>query len=218
MNITVFREYYFWFEVAALVIATIALVRGRVRRTAFRTVPFYLAFIIAFDIINNLLRDDRILVTNIINRLIIPAEFVYILLLGYLLLESKTLRKWIMGAIILYLILLAKDWIFPSGKARLYVTSYTTGVLGLVVLCAVLYYELLNSSRLFAFYREPVFWFFTGVLIFYLGTLPIHLYWNLAATHDRELLIKLKNLFDTLMCIMYFFYSLSMLSFLWKKD
>lgn len=219
MSIIVIREYYFWFEVIALLIATTVVLKGAAKGTGFRTVPIYLGFIIMWDIIANLLRDDRILVTNIINRLVIPAEFIYILLLGYRILESKKLRQWILAGLTIYLLLFAKDWAFPSaGKARLYVISYTVGVMSLVLLCAFSYYELLNSNQLFTFYRQPVFWFLTGVIIFYLGTLPIHLYWNLAATHDRTLLIKLKHLFDTLMCIMYFFYSISMLCFLWKKD
>jgi|GEM_PF-7000360 len=219
MNLPVFNEYYFWFEVSTLIIATFVTLTGKVNIPAFKTISLYMLFIVAFEIIADLLEDDRVLTSNLINRLVIPAEFAYILMFGYVLVRNKKLKKAVLVSLLLYVVMLAKDWFFPSGaKASLYVASYTAGVLALLLLCAFLYYELLNSASLFKFYKQPVFLFFTGVTIFYLGTLPIHLYWNLASSHDIPLLIKLKHLFDGLMCTMYVFFSFSMLAFLWNKD
>jgi hypothetical protein len=216
---SVFGENFFWFEVLALAVSLGVVIFKRDMKSPFRTVVLYMAFIVAFEIIANMYRKDRILVIDTINRVVIPVEFLYMMFLGYFLLRSQKLRKWVLAAVAIYLLLFVKDLAFPSvGRARLLVTSYIAGVLGLTLVCAVLYYELLNSPRLEAFYREPVFWFFTGMLIFYLGTLPMHLYWNLASSRDVQLLIKLQALFNTLMCIMYVFFSVSMLSLLWKKD
>lgn len=216
---SVFGEFYFWLEVLAFITALAMVIMKRVTIPPFKTVCLYMGFIVISEIIANIFRKDRILVIDALNRIVVPVEFLYILFLGYLLLNSKQLRKWVLVAAAAYICLFITDLTISTvGKARLLVASYVTGVLGLTLLCAFLYYELLNSSRLSTFFREPVFWFFTGVLIFYLGTFPMHLYWNLATSRDVQLLIKLQALFNTLMCIMYIFYSISMLSFLWKKN
>jgi len=219
MALSLFKEVYFWFEMLAFLVAVIIVISGRAKHTVFTTLPVYLGYLVAFDIGLCFVEQDRLLTAAITNRLIIPSEFLYIQLLGFVLLRNRKLKNTVLFFTCAYLVMFIIDWsLLDLKRAGLYIRSYTVGVLGMVAVTIMLFYELLNSNRLLSFYKQPVFWLCAGVLIFYLGTLPIHIYWNLATKLDVAVLVKLKYIFDSMMCAMYLFFVISMLSFLWKKN
>jgi hypothetical protein len=114
--------------------------------------------------------------------------------------------------IFIYLIFfIADELLYRETYSRLYLRSYLAGVLGLLVIIIMYGYELLNSDRLFRFYKQPEFWICAGVLLFYLGTLPFHLAWNVASVKFVRAYANTKGIFYFLICTMYVFFSISIL-------
>jgi len=93
---------------------------------------------------------------------------------------------------------------FFSQLWRIPLTTITV----LVLVCSTLYFsELLNSDKVIAFKTEQQFWLVTGLLIFYLGFLPLQLLmpYIKIKSHDYLLAIMLLNI------IMYGFFTISFL-------
>ncbi|WP_147677484.1 hypothetical protein [Algibacter pacificus] len=93
---------------------------------------------------------------------------------------------------------------FFLGLWRIPLTTITV----LVLICSTLYFsELLNSSRVITFKTEQQFWLVTGLLIFYLGFLPLQLLMPYIKIKGADYLfaIMLLNI------IMYGFFTISFL-------
>jgi hypothetical protein len=209
MNFFSFPNLYFLFEVLTLLLCIVYA--KRIKGSTIRLLPFYIGVIVLFDIIAFYRRFSG-LPNTWINDVVIPFEFCYLMLFCQSFLAKKGLRNISLLFVFIYLIFFAADEIiYRKTYSRLYLRSYLAGVIGLLVIIVMYVYELLNSDRLFRFYRQPEFWICAGVLLFYLGTLPFHLAWNVASVKFAKAYINTKGIFYSLICIMYLFFSISIL-------
>ena len=207
---TLLREYYFWFEILAFLVSL--FVWGKLQFTRLSTLPFYLAFILLMEVITFYMKLNRQMSNTIINSLLIPVEFVYLLLLLRSFLNDRRLKKVVVMIVLAYLLILTIDLLYyRETYLRLYLRSYITGVCFLVIACCFYFFEMMNSERILSFYQNPEFWLTTGVLIFYLGTLPFHIYLNTGSSKNVEILVRIKGIFYLLMCTMYIFFTIAMI-------
>jgi hypothetical protein len=167
--------------------------------------------IILFEVVA-FYRRSAGLINSWINDMVIPFEFCFLMLLCRNFLIKKKLKQLVLWIVLIYILFFAADECFyRQTYSRLYLRSYMAGVIGLLIIVVVYFYELLNSDKLFRFYRQPEFWICAGVLLFYLGTLPFHLAWNIASVKFAKAYINTKGIFYSLICIMYLFFSISII-------
>ncbi len=200
---------YMLFEVTALVIAIIY--SKRILRSNIKALPLYLLVIVLFDVVAYYRRSQG-LGNAWINDVVIPFEFCYLILMY----RSFVSRTWMKNAAFLlvglYLLFFVLDeFVYKAGYTRLYLRSYVTGVITLMVMVLLYGYELLNSEKLFKYYKQPEFWLSVGILLFYLGTLPFHLAWNITAIKFVKTYNSMKFIFYSMLCTIYFFFAISML-------
>ena len=92
--------------------------------------------------------------------------------------------------------------------------SYATGVLFLTILCIRYLYALVRGDEILGFKSDIMFWVASGLLIFYLGSLP---YYGIPNEISRKI-GEFLNLFwmvpIVLGCLMYILFALG---FIWKK-
>jgi hypothetical protein len=209
MNFFSFPNLYFLFELLTLALCILYI--RRIKGSIIKFLPLYVCAIVLFDLIA-FYRRWAGLTNTWINDVVIPFEFCYLMLLFQCFLAKKNLRKLVFLFFFIYLIFfVADEIIYRETYSRLYLRSYLAGVIGLLIIIVMYGYELLNSDKLFRFYRQPEFWICAGVLLFYLGTLPFHLAWNIASVKFAKAYINTKGIFYSLICIMYLFFSISIL-------
>jgi hypothetical protein len=202
-------DIYLFFELLAL--ALCIAYRKTIQNSALRQLPWYILAIVLFDAIG-IYRRWQGLSNNWLNDVAIPLEFCFLMLLCRNFIVKKSLRKASLLPVLLYLVVfLADELLYRKTYARLYLRSYLTGVIGLLAVIIMYGYELLGSSRLFRFYQEPAFWICAGVLLFYLGTLPFHLAWNITAVRFMQAYVHTKGIFFFLICVLYSFFSIGIL-------
>jgi di/tricarboxylate transporter len=209
MNLFSMANIYFLFELFALLLCMIYY--KRIQGSSIKLLPLFMLSIVLFDLIAYYRRFQG-LDNGWINDLVIPFEMCYLMLMGRSFLTKPGLRSFAWVCVLAYLIFFGIDEIFYRDTyARLYLRSYLAGVIGLLVVVIMYGYELLGSDRLFRFYKEPAFWVCAGALLFYLGTLPFHLAWNVASVKFFKAYSNTRGIFYLLMCVMYTFFSVSIL-------
>lgn len=209
MNLFTIANMYFLFELLALLLCIIYY--KRIQGSSIKLLPLFMLSIVLFDLIAYYRRFEG-LENGWINDLVIPFEMCYLMLMGRSFLTKRSLRNVAIVCILTYLVFFVVDeLLYRHSYARLYLRSYLAGVIGLLVVVVMYGYELLGSDKLFRFYREPAFWICAGALLFYLGTLPFHLAWNVASVKFFKAYSNTRSIFYLLMCVMYTFFSVSVL-------
>jgi di/tricarboxylate transporter len=209
MNLISIANIYFLFELLALLLCIVYY--KKIQGSSIRLLPLFMLAIVLFDIIA-FYRRFQGWDNGWINDIVIPFEMCYLMWMGRLFLAKPVLRKIALICIAAYLVFFGVDeFYYRDSYARLYLRSYLAGVIGLLVIVVMYGYELLGSDKLFRFYREPAFWVCAGALLFYLGTLPFHLAWNVASVKFFKAYIHTKGIFYVLICVMYTFFSVSIL-------
>lgn len=216
MTLTQLARLYPYFT---LIIVLAALLHfNTLKKSSIGTLPVYMTVVTLLNLYAASMLKKGHDTTGLFNLLVIPMEFFYFFGLFLLLCRRSKIRMLIIILAAIYAAsFLADLLIFKNEYAYLYRRSYTTGALVLFVLALVYYYELLNSERLLGFYRDPGFWISTGLLLFYLGTLPFHMTWNYTADSFLKAFYTNKFNFYFLMYLMYTCFLTSIICLRWKK-
>src|SRR5690606_11215057 len=101
-----------------------------------------------------------------------------------------------------------KELFFPS-------TSYTIGDIFMLLFILYYFWRLSSSKKILGFYKERMFWVSTGMLFFWLGSLPYFGLFNLLSTRYPHLLL---NYSWVMISLNYLMYGLFTVSFLWGKE
>lgn len=201
---------YFLFELLTLTLSIVYWKQLKKRRLGL--FPYYMIIIVICEIASFLI--SFFFITNIwwINSFCIPAEFIFSMLICRNLYKKKIFQQLALLTLMIYIGFFVADIIFfKETYIRLYLRSYFTGAIGLLFIVVLYGYELLNSDELLSFYREPAFWICTGLLLFYIGTLPFHLTWNVASERFVRTFLNTKVIFYVLVCLMYLSFSIGVL-------
>ncbi len=197
-----------FFEAAACIFAFAYW--GKLRLTIWKWFPFYLLFIVLLGLAGRYLASEPALAEYnpmLYNYLGFPVQFLF---LYSIFLQHKYFshrKTVVVVAAIVYLASMLINWLFID-KSNLYFTSfaYTMGCMLLLILCINYFFSLTKSAELLYFSRDTMFWFCSGLLIHYIGTLPYFSLHNALAMNYKNILETYLAIWPFLGCTMYIFF------------
>ena len=216
---------YYAYIITLHIVAIIALsLSGKLDKgSLFRYFAYYLMAILILDcyLSNYLLdyfestEDKKFYSSKMTNFIQIPLQFIFFSWFYFKRLENKSV--WIKFGAAIYIIFLIIEGSIRglNDDIRFFTYSYQIGSFGLMVLTLFYFYELIKSERILTFYNERFFYVSTGILLFYLISLPLHVYFDVFYNSENTLLKTLHtNLAIPLNITMY---SLFAASYIWGK-
>lgn len=148
--------------------------------------------------------------------LVLPIELLFWLFFLKKNIETKQHKKYINVFIIVFVTSCISEWLlFKNLKFTFSSFYYSVG--SVLLLPALFFYfkELISSTKILNFYKYPFFYIFSGVLVFYIGSLPFYLLFNFIQEKYYETVFLpyyfVAILFNLLM------YTLFAIAFIWTK-
>lgn len=195
---------------------TVAVALFRYRKyfyTPLKYLPILFAYtffneLLGFLILNNeefsLFANDRYSFYNMVIYNIYSIFFyLYFLYLYWCYLENTKARTFIRYSAILFLLVVFINPLFQDFMMRSQLYSYLLGGF-LLIICSILYLiQLRDPARTFSVSRDLLFWLSLGLLIFYLGYLPIKIIRHSSIINDMEIAIIVRRIHLSLIVIMY---------------
>lgn len=189
-----------------------------IRDSYWRWFPFYLILIGGLSTLGNILIGMGHSLTNqrMVIFLIIPIEFIFAFWLLLKKAETKPHRILILTGMGVYLLSLCIETWIKSQKTLFFPSiSYTIGNIFMLIFILYYFWKLSVSANILAFYKERMFWVSTGMLFFWLGSLP---YFGLFNLLSEKFLPMLKSYALVMLFLNYLMYLLFAASFLWGKE
>ena len=188
---------------------------GKVKNNYFKWFVIYLLYIVVADFAGALIRMANMLNFWYYDYFVIPVEFLFLFWLFHKTFHFKENKRLPVICAGVYIIsFLVDGFYFSKHQFPFYSFSYSIGNLLLLILILVFFIQLINSDAILTYRRNMMFWICTGLLIYYLGSLP---YYGLKNTfsHDYP---KMDMIYDkvalVLDCLMYLMFTFS---FIWGK-
>jgi hypothetical protein len=217
MTLQQLGQLYIYTGAAIIVVAGIFF--NSLKKSNLVTLPLYILVITLLNMYAETLPNNTPGYRSFFNWLVIPLEFLYFFGLYLAFTQNQKIKKLIVALAAIYIASFFVDLlIFKKEYGFLYRRSYMVGTIVLLILVVTYFYELLNSERLFTFYRVPEFWISTGVLLFYIGTLPFHSFLNTAAKNEFiNAFYSNKYNFYILLYLMHLCFIIGIICLRWKK-
>lgn len=181
----------FYFKIGIVLFELMACITGflflrRLSPSFWKTVPFFLLFIVCCEIpgyylaLNNMMEANRVLYVFFV----IPAEFLFNFWLIFQMNRKKNIMLFLSGTTLYLLSFIAEYVYFTDIKSAFFLSlSYTLGNLILLIFLFRYFFTLIRSEELFSFYKVIDFWVAAGLLVFWLGSFPyyglLNLLWKL---------------------------------------
>ncbi|RFN60168.1 hypothetical protein DZ858_09035 [Marixanthomonas ophiurae] len=180
------------------------------------TVLKYFVWILIYTFINEVSAkyvyywvDKNAIMYNVFNTI----YFLYFFYVFWNFIRSKTYKNWIVYSVILFSIVTLINVFIIDILEETLMYSYITGSC-LIIFCIILYYiEILSDSRVLHIKEDLLFWISIGLLLFYVGYIPIKISRTFFAT-NMDVFLTLFNVQRTLIVIMN---SCFIIGFLWTK-
>jgi hypothetical protein len=190
----------------------------KMKGSYWRAFPVYLSVILMTELtaeyFKHMYDNDR--VNNNIYRFFgIPLEFVFLFWLFYQHFRKTDMRMLPTILATGYVVSIPVDILYVSRMRYFFDSfSYCVGNVFLLVLLMTFFLRFSRSEAILAYKSDMMFWVCTGLMIFYLGTLPLFGMWNTLIDHYRNLFWVLYYCLFPLNYIMYFLFTIS---FVWGK-
>ena len=212
--------YYFSLHISAFVGL---IYYKRLRADFYRFFSLYLLIILILDTYTSkfykLLTDDEfqmgVYARFYVNHLVIPFEFFF-----FSWFYNKRLQEYksiIKAGVLIYLVVWLIEVInrFGTNYVSFFTYSYQIGSLLMMVFAMIYFIDMMKSDRIIDYYKERFFYISLGIILFYVGTLPSHVFMQELESSDSYLL---RNLYDfvtyLLNSVMYLLFASS---FIWGK-
>lgn len=119
--------------------------------------------------INNVLGHNNVVVYNVFNI----VNFLFFYYVFYNVIRNARYRNWIVFGISLFIAASSINPFFSEFLTESQLLSYAVGAV-VLLFCIILYFiEVLATSRILLINQEILFWISIGLLLFYVGYLPI---------------------------------------------
>ncbi|MFZ1678961.1 MAG: hypothetical protein WAT91_16885, partial [Saprospiraceae bacterium] len=161
--------------------------RDKIRGTPWKWFLFYLFFIVAFETIGEILFqfDCKTLADHFYTYIVIQFQFISLYFIFYVQDKNNNSKKWLLSLITGYLLSICLEKFLHTGMNDWFDNlSYTIGVIGLVIFAIRYFDKLIQSEAILHFKNDLMFWVATGILFFYLGTLP---YWGVPQSVSKKM-------------------------------
>jgi hypothetical protein len=184
-----------------------------VKNTYWKWFAIYLIFIFMAEAFSKWVLDDFIYLRKYYyNFFVIPIEFIFI----YWLYGCKSLinRKLFLICIFIYSVSFI-PYLFSSYKMQLINSlSYTIGTLIVTVLVLLEFLKQIKSDKILNFKENKMFYINTGIMLFYVGTLPFYAFNKILYENSKNLWSNYGTFALTSDAIMYLLFSAA---FIWGK-
>ncbi len=189
-----------------IIAAGVALISfSNYKHTPLKYFPILLVYTVVNEFIGGIgiFKTNNVVIYNIYNIIF----FLFFLWVFWHFIANKRFKKWILGAVIIFMLTCIINPIFQNFIRESQLFTYLIGACTLLF-CIILYYiEILSTSQVLIINQELLFWISVGLLLFYVGYIPIKLtrvffefhnnmYINLRIVH-RLLIIILNGCFIT---------------------
>lgn len=190
----------------------------KLKKSYWKWFPLYLAFIVTVEIATQYLRgvsNGIILIANIYRFVGIPFQFLFFFWLLSRQEESSREKTPALWGCIIYLVCWVADT-FYIGNIKLWFSSfsYTAGNIILVALIIRFLLKFMNSKEILHYKSSIIFWVTTGMLVFYLGTLPFYGLRNTLYYNYKDIFWIYSYIQLILDCLMYILFTIA---FLWGR-
>ncbi len=190
----------------------------KIKNSYWKFFPLYLALIVVTEITAECigyLGGNWKLNADIYYFFGIPLQFIFFYWLFYkwFVLQSEK-RCALLGTAIYLLTLLADMLFFNQMKFWFSSLSYLVGNIILLILIIIFFLGFINSRHILTYQGNMMFWTCTGLLVFYLGSLPFYGLWNTLARDYPDIFNAywiIQVLFNYLMYIFF------IIAFIWGK-
>lgn len=214
--VLILKPFIKYFELLAAIAGILSFKKWK--NTTLQWLIFYLWIIVVFEFIGSYLSKLNLPIINgnLYKYFVLPFEFLFWLLFLRLNIESKKNKKVIAVFIASFLATLVIELVWFK---KIYFTFssiyYSVGSVLLLPTLFFYFQELVSSNRILSFYRQPLFYIFSGVLIFYMGSLPFYLLFNFIQEKYYDT-VFLPYYFIAIL-FNFFMYTLFAIAFIWTK-
>jgi hypothetical protein len=178
-------------------------------------IPVLLFVIVFSEAIGKLIAIRTLTIVSSVEwfNVMIPVQFLCLFLLFY---KQTNYRYWRRSIILFSVIIIILPIVYAlqPGPQKLNVLNYTIGVIFLSAVCLHYLYECMNSQSIIDIYTNSLFYLTIGILLYHLGTLPLHSMMNYL--YENHL-----NIFNPYLCISYILniamYSLITFGIIWAN-
>jgi hypothetical protein len=157
----------------------------KLQSTKWRLLPFYLLLIFVFEMLGRYLATNSSLIRYnpmLFNYVSFPTQFLFFFWIFYREPYFEKVKKIILSAAAIYLLAVVADALYFSEKKYFFHSfSYSIGNVFLLIMLIKYFYELSISEEILGFSYSLMFWFSLGVVVYYIGTLPLWSLRNLLA-------------------------------------
>jgi len=143
------------------------------REKYLRLFPFFLLLCAVSEILSDYLTLHNRSNLYISNPLTIITCSYYCLTI-YWIIQSRKVKKIIIGVLIIYPISSFLNILFIQGTHSFHTVTYSIGCLIIVALSIYYFLELFQLTRTLNLVRQPAFWICSGLLFYYSCTFPLY--------------------------------------------
>jgi hypothetical protein len=200
-----------FFEILACVIGFLHW--KKIRKTYWKLFPVYLFLIVCVELTGKLLNKGF----NVIlySYFGIPLTFLFFFWLFSKYFENRKERKWpLIGMAIYCLAWLGEMFFFNEADPSFISFTYTFGNVILAVFVLLFFLRFISSDDILGYRSNMMFWVCCGLLIFYLGSLPLYGLWNTLSNDYKTVFNVYWIVHMVLNYTMYIFFSIA---FIWGK-
>jgi hypothetical protein len=212
-----------WLIVVLNILELSACVAGfiywnKIKQSYWRWFPVYLGVIILTELTGEYLlnvKHDLKLNIAIYSYFGIPIQFFFFYWIFYQQFKGTAKSKWPLVSAVIYFICLVADLLYIS-KIRLFFESfsYIIGCIFLLILILLYFTRFIKSDEIIKYKSCLMFWVCTGLMFFYIGSLPFYAFrTDLYREHRSFFYIYWYIQFG----LNYLMYLLFIVSFIWGK-
>lgn len=181
--------------------------------TALRYLPFILGYIFLTEMFGEYLYYDVLGFNAIFFNISNTCFFIFFFYVFYNFLEKRNYRKLIKILSLGFLFAVLIDFYLQDIIREPFLYSYIIGGI-CIIICVVLYFlEMLNSSRVLHMKQDLLFWFGVGLLLFFVGYIPIKISRLFFTTADNS--FKFLTIIHRFLIVI--LYGCFTLGLVWKK-
>jgi len=214
---------YFWLKILLNVFELTAFVAGmiywkKIKHSYWKWFAIYCGVVFFVEMIGKyvgyVLKDPK-LNSDIYFFFGIPIQFLFFFWLFYMLFEKKNDKLIPLLGYVFYVIAWAIELIFLREKRMWFSSfSYLAGNVLLFLLIIICFLRFINSNDVLRYKSSMFFWVGTGMLIFYMGTLPFYGLRNYWYYNYKAVFYPYWDSTYILGSIMYLFFAFA---FIWGK-
>jgi hypothetical protein len=212
------NEIYNWIRYGLNFFEILACITGfiywkKIRNTYWKWFPVYLSVIVGIELTGKVLPKDINVILYGYFGIHVMFFFFFWLFLKYF--KDTRERNWPLIGMATYSLAWLMEMLFLKETTLSFFSfAYTFGNVILAIFVLLFFIRFINSDRILGYRSDMMFWVCCGLLIFYLGSLPLYGLWNTLSKKYFDVFNTYWIIHMALNYTMYIFFSIA---FIWGK-